>query len=66
MIIELARSEIIREIGPSSFSSLSVSEKKRVASRILMKRGDSNSIRFAFLIDANTPSLNTFQVVDDM
>ena len=65
--IELRLSEIVREteIPDIDFSILPLPLKRRIATYILLRRGDRASLDMADLLRANNPNVTSFTVVDD-
>lgn len=66
--VELRQSEIDRvsEISGLNFQELPLDVKRRLATFILMERGNEKSIGVAKLLSANNPNVTYFTVVDDV
>lgn len=66
--VMLRKSEIIwaTEMPDIEFSILPLGLKRRIATFILLRRGDERSVRLADLLRMNNPNVTQFTVVDDV
>lgn len=65
-VIELTRSEINKNLPKGhTWEALDAQRRRFLAATIMLQRGDSNSLRFAAMLQGSIPLFNTFTILED-
>jgi hypothetical protein len=66
MNLQVARSEIVRITGQYQFFQLPLQQQSAIVAQVFRSRPDTRSQEVARLVESGTPSLKSYEVLEDL